>query len=89
MHYPTTRAAARSDAPEAQEEDVLLRVDRKTAEMLKLISEELGFSMREVLRWLVWFGRKSLGRKVLIEGDERVIKMSLEEYKKLAKMDLD
>lgn len=72
-------------------DDVLMRVDKQTAEVIKSLSEELSFSTREVTRWLAWIGRKSLGRDVTIEDPQAKtqIKMSLTEYKKLSNPDLN
>lgn len=72
------------------QDDVLMRVDKQTAEVIKSLSHELSFSTREVTRWLAWIGRKAIGRDItIVDADQKKqIKMSLTEYKKLSSTDL-
>lgn len=77
--------------PQTSEDDVLLRIDKQTADVITSISKELNFSTKEVARWLAWIGRKAVGRDVTIsdKDHQKQIRMSLTEYKKLSEPDLN
>ncbi len=81
---------ASPSTPPSTQDDVLMRIDKQTAEVIKSLSKELNFSTREVTRWLAWIGRKAVGRDVTIEDKDKKtqIRMSLTEYKKLSNTDL-
>lgn len=69
-------------------EEVLVPLDRETVEEIIRLSQTTQFSPKQMVRWLTWLGRKTMGRTILIKEGDQVMEISLEEFKKISK-DLD
>lgn len=70
------------------EDDILVRVDKETAEQIKKISEEMKTSIKDTTRWLTWLAGKCMGRKVIIQDDKDILEISLKEYHKFTELDI-
>jgi len=70
-------------------EDVLVRVDKITADLIQKLSEQMNTSIRDTVRLLSWLGKKSVGRKVMIKEGESVLEVSLEEYHTIEELQLE
>ncbi len=68
-------------------DDVVVRVDKETAEQIELLSKQMGSNIKETTRWVIWLARKCMGRKVLIEDGEEILEISLKEFEKLTELD--
>jgi hypothetical protein len=67
--------------------DVLLRMNRRSADAIQKLSRETGFSIKSIVDWLTWLGSTSMGRKVKIEEGNRTLEISLKEWHKLKPLD--
>jgi hypothetical protein len=72
-------------ANKAQSEDVLVPIDKQTVQEIIKMSAETHFSPQEVVRWLTWLGRKTMGRKITIEEGDKKLTISMEEFGKITK----
>lgn len=73
-----TRKKAKSD-------EVLVPLDRQTIEELMRLSESTHFSPQQMVRWLTWLGRKTMGRTIIIKDGDKALELSLKEFDKLSK----
>lgn len=69
---------------QTQDDYVLIKVDRRTANLLKQLSVGANTTVLEVTRVLTWLGAKAFGRKVQVEDQQKVMEVSLEDYQKVS-----
>jgi flagellar hook assembly protein FlgD len=77
----------KSEPQQNNRDDVLVRVDKETAEMIEKLSKEMHSSIRETTRWITWLARKSLGRIVKIEDGKSTLQIALDEFNKLTDLE--
>lgn len=65
--------------------DVLVPLDKQTVEEILRLSEVTHFTPKQMVRWLTWLGRKTMGRTLLIKEKDKQLEISLEEFTKITK----
>lgn len=66
-------------------DEVLVPLDRQTIEELMRLSQNTHFSPKQMVRWLTWLGRTTMGRTIIIKDGDKALELSLKEFDKLSK----
>ncbi len=69
-----------------KDEDILSALPEEIASDIKEMSEAAGVSVKNLLATLVWMGKKSFGREVVITGDEENSRLRVTALKKFQKL---
>jgi hypothetical protein len=69
-----------------KDEDILASLPEDLANDIKEMSETAGTSVKNLLATLVWMGKRSFGREVVITSDEEKDRLRVTALKKFLKL---